>query len=85
MVEAKLQQVMSLAPAQRGAAAKTMVDQANVDEMMTILRILTSEQTGIQESKPMIEIIIKEKCPKLKNDECLMMCNGALQMLAGRK
>ena len=43
MVEAKLQQVMGLAPAQRGAAAKTMVDQANIDEMMTILRILTSE------------------------------------------
>ena len=78
MVEAKLQQVMGLAPAQRGAAAKTMVDQASVDEMLTILRILTSEQTGIQESKPILEIITKEKCPKLKNDECLMMCTGAI-------
>ena len=85
MAEAKLQQVMRLAPAQRAAQAKTMVDQASVQEIVTMIGILTSEQTSIQDSKPIIEVIIKEKCPKLKNDECLMMCNSALEMLAPRK
>ena len=52
---------------------------------MTIIGILASEQASIQDAKPVLEAIAKVKVPKLKNDECVAVCEAAMSKLEPRK
>ena len=85
MVDAKLQQALSAPVAQKTAAAITLLTSCSAPDCITILGALVSEQTSIQDAKPILDAMVSDKLPKLKNDECEAVCSAAMDKLAPRK
>ena len=79
MVEAKLQEVLRSAPAQKGAATTALLTNATAPDLIAMISILASEQTSIQDAKPILEAMAKEKVPKLKNDDTIAVCNATME------
>lgn len=85
MVEAKLQEVFRVGANERPAAIAALVTEASAADLISIIGVVASEQASIQDAKPVLEAIAKTKVPKLKNDDCIAVCEAAMSKLEPRK
>ena len=85
MVEAKLQAVLSAPAAQKAAALDALFAGVTANDIKTMLDTLTSEQISMADAKPVLVAISAKGLASFQNDDCVALCNYAMEKFAPRK